>query len=48
MLRLPEGWREALKVEAARNHRSLNGEILHRLEPTMQAILKEEGSQENT
>ncbi|MBR9765920.1 MAG: Arc family DNA-binding protein [Rhodobacteraceae bacterium] len=42
MLRFPDGMREALKIEAARNHRSLNSEILHRLESTMQAILEEE------
>lgn len=28
MLRLPDGWRDAIKVRAARNRRSMNQEIL--------------------
>lgn len=32
MLRLPDGWRPALKERAARNRRSLNSEILAALE----------------
>lgn len=36
MLRLPDGWRTALKVSAARNERSLNAEILFRLKPTLE------------
>lgn len=32
MLRFPDGMRERLKAEAARNGRSLNAEIIHRLE----------------
>ncbi|MBR9765921.1 MAG: Arc family DNA-binding protein [Rhodobacteraceae bacterium] len=39
-LRLPDGWREALKVEAARNYRSMNGEIIFLLRPVMDEILK--------
>lgn len=36
MLRLPEDWRVALKVAAARNGRSLNSEILQRLKPSVE------------
>lgn len=32
MLRLPDGWREALKNRAGKNRRSLNSEILAALE----------------
>lgn len=32
MLRLPDGWREAIKARAARNRRSMNQEILAALE----------------
>lgn len=32
MLRLPEGWRAAIKARAARNRRSMNQEILAALE----------------
>lgn len=32
MLRLPEGWRAAIKERAARNRRSMNSEILAALE----------------
>lgn len=32
MLRLPDGWRDALKNRAGRNRRSLNSEILAALE----------------
>ena len=35
MLRLPDGMREQLKIEAARNGRSLNAEIVKRLQETM-------------
>lgn len=31
-LRLPEGWREAIKIAAIRNRRSMNQEILAALE----------------
>ncbi|WP_170162113.1 Arc family DNA-binding protein [Paracoccus siganidrum] len=37
MLRLPDGWRRALKIAAAMNDRSLNSEILQRLRPTIDA-----------
>lgn len=36
MLRLPEGWRVALKIAAARNGRSLNSEIIQRLKPSVE------------
>lgn len=32
VLRLPEGWRDTIKVRAARNRRSMNNEILAALE----------------
>ncbi len=35
-LRLPDGWRIALKVAAARNGRSMNSEIIQRLKPTIE------------
>lgn len=35
MLRFPDGMRERLKAEAARNGRSLNAEIIHRLERSL-------------
>ena len=31
-LRVPPGIRTAMKIEAAKNRRSLNGEIVHQLE----------------
>lgn len=33
MLRLPDGWRDNLKLVAAKNRRSMNQEILGALEP---------------
>lgn len=33
MLRLPDGWRDVIKVRAARNRRSMNNEILEMIEP---------------
>lgn len=35
MLRLPDGMRDRLKAEAAHNGRSMNAEIIHRLEETL-------------
>jgi predicted HicB family RNase H-like nuclease len=32
MLRLPDGWRDLIKEHAARNRRSMNSEIVARLE----------------
>ena len=32
MLRLPDGWRDAIKARAARNRRSMNSEILAALD----------------
>ncbi|WP_418024971.1 Arc family DNA-binding protein (plasmid) [Paracoccus sp. TD-10] len=34
-LRLPKGWRDRIKQEAARNHRPMNGEILAAIETAM-------------
>lgn len=42
LLRLPDGWRQALKDAAARNDRSMNSELLHRLRPTIEADLEPE------
>lgn len=36
-LRLPEGMRERLKEEAGNSGRSMNGEIIHRLEKSLRA-----------
>lgn len=36
MLRLPDGWRRALKIAAAMNGRSMNAEIVQRLRPTIE------------
>ncbi|WP_017999049.1 Arc family DNA-binding protein [Paracoccus sp. N5] len=36
-LRLPDGWRRALKIAAAVNGRSMNAEIVQRLRPTLEA-----------
>ena len=35
MLRMPDEWKVALKIAAARNGRSVNSEILYRLKPTV-------------
>lgn len=35
MLRLPAGWREAVKAEAKKAHRSMNGEIIAAIEAHM-------------
>lgn len=35
MLRLPDGMRDRLKDEAAKNNRSMNAEIVHRLQMTL-------------
>lgn len=32
MLHLPDGWRDAIKIMAARNRRSMNSEILSLIE----------------
>lgn len=37
MLRLPDGWRDAIKAKAARNRRSMNQEILAALESVVSA-----------
>lgn len=36
MLRLPDGWRDQLKKDAAQNGRSMNSEIVQRLRPTIE------------
>lgn len=35
MLRLPDGWRSALKAEAQKSHRSMNAEIVAAIETAM-------------
>lgn len=35
MLRLPRGWRDAVKEEARKGHRSMNAEILAAIETAM-------------
>lgn len=35
MLRLPKGWRDAVKDEAKKGHRSMNAEILAAIETAM-------------
>ena len=35
MVRLPDGWRDAIKAEAAKNHRPMNSEILAAIETAM-------------
>ena len=34
-LRLPKGWREQIKQEAAKNHRPMNSEIIAAIETAM-------------
>lgn len=45
MLRLPDGMREHLKSEAASNKRSLNAEIVDRLEATLPHRIELDGSE---
>lgn len=35
LLRLPDGWRDALKAEAAKSHRAVNSEIIAAIEVAM-------------
>lgn len=35
MVRFPEGWRDAIKDEAARNYRSMNAEIISAIQTAM-------------
>lgn len=37
MLRMPDGWRDAIKSQAAKNRRSMNQEILAALESVVSA-----------
>jgi len=47
ILRLPDGWRTALKTAAVRNGRSLNSEIIQRLKQTVEPeVDAEQASQE--
>ena len=36
MLRLPDGWRDSIKTEAKKAHRSMNSEIVAAIEAAMQ------------
>jgi plasmid stability protein len=42
VLRFPEGYREAIKIAAARNRRSMNAEILFHLEKVFGEAAREE------
>ena len=35
MLRLPEGWRDKIKAEAKKAHRTMNAEVLMAIETSM-------------
>lgn len=35
MLRLPNGWRDTIKAEASKSHRSMNAEIISAIETAM-------------
>lgn len=35
IVRFPDGWRDTIKVEAAKNHRSMNAEIIAAIETAM-------------
>lgn len=35
MMRLPDGWRERIKEEARKNHRTMNAEIISAIEVAM-------------
>ncbi|SET74901.1 Arc family DNA-binding protein [Paracoccus homiensis] len=35
MIRLPDGWRDVIKVEAAKNRRSMNSEIVEAIATAM-------------
>lgn len=35
MMRLPDGWRDRIKEEARKNHRTMNAEILSAIEVAM-------------
>lgn len=35
VIRLPAGWRDAIKLEAKKNHRPMNSEILAAIETAM-------------
>lgn len=35
MLRLPDGWRDTIKAEAKKAHRSMNAEIISAIETAM-------------
>lgn len=47
MVRVPEGLKQWLKHQAVDNRRSLNGEVLHRLEQSRAAEVKQsQGAQQ--
>ena len=48
MLRLPAGWRDAIKARAARNRRSMNQEILAALESVVGQATTERVSEANS
>ncbi|WP_169743198.1 Arc family DNA-binding protein [Haematobacter massiliensis] len=35
MMRLPDGWRDAIKAEAKKHHRTMNAEIIAAIEVAM-------------
>lgn len=35
MMRLPDGWRDVIKAEAKKNHRTMNAEIVAAIEVAM-------------
>lgn len=43
-VRFPEGLRQIVKVEAAKNNRSMNAEVVFRLQQAYEAIMKNEKS----
>ncbi len=46
-IRLPDGWRDAIKARAAANRRSMNQEILAALEGVVGAAAGDAGAQSN-
>lgn len=47
IVRLPDGWRDAIKARAAANRRSMNQEILTALEGLVGSAAGEQGVQTN-
>lgn len=46
MLRLPDGWRDVIKVRAVKNRRSMNAEILSAIEAALPVDRAPEASDE--